>query len=128
MSSRATPVDLPGFDAPDAASLLSAATSEQLDTLGYGVVEMDLNCTVLRYNQTESSYSGLQPERVIGRHFFKDVAPCSNNKRVAQRYAQPSFDETIAYTFALRMKPVPVTLRMVKLEAVPKMYLLVRWS
>ena len=59
---------------------------------------MDLEGTVLRYNATESRYSGLPRDRVVGRHFFRDVAPRSNNRSVAQRYAQKSLDATIAYT------------------------------
>jgi photoactive yellow protein len=116
------------FNATDAALRLLALSDDELDALPFGVVEMDLECTVLRYNAAESGYSGLPRERVVGRHFFRDVAPCSNNRRVAQRYAQPALDETIAYTFALRMQPVPVTLRMLKPAGGQRMLLLVHWS
>jgi len=112
----------------DAAEQLEAASSKTLDHLDFGVVEMDIKGTVLRYNATESRFSGLPPERVIARNFFQTVAPCSNNQRVAARYQQSALDETIEYTFSLRMKPVPVTLRMIKAAAASKMYLLVRWS
>jgi photoactive yellow protein len=112
----------------DAAEQLETASSETLDQLDYGVVEMDISGTVLRYNTTESRYSGLPPDRVIGRNFFQTVAPCSNNQRVAARYQQAVLDETIEYTFSLRMKPVPVTLRMIKEAGASTMYLLVRWS
>jgi photoactive yellow protein len=88
---------------------------------------MDHSGTVLRYNKTESRYSGLPPDRVVGRDFFQHVAPCSNNQRVAERYRLPSLDETIDYTFSLRMKPVPVALRMIKGANGSRMYLLVRW-
>lgn len=90
---------------------------------------MDAAGLVLRYNATELRYSGLGRERVLGRHFFTDVAPCCNNRRVAQRFEAAALDETIAYTFALRMKPVPVVLRMLRTADVPdRMYLLVGWS
>jgi photoactive yellow protein len=116
------------FDTADAGTLLDRLDHGELDNLPFGVIQMDRSGTVLRYNSTESRYSGLPPERVLGRHFFREVAPCSNNHRVAERYALPKLDETIEYTFALRMKPVPVTLRMLKLAQGAQMYLLVKWT
>jgi len=116
------------FDAPDLGARLSGMTSGELDALLFGVVEMDHGAVVLRYNTTESHYSGLPRDRVVGRHFFREVAPCSNNRHVAERFALDALDETIAYTFSLRMKPVPVTLRMLKAADGGPMYLLVRWT
>ena len=115
------------FDTADASTLLELDQTE-LDALPFGVIQMDRSGTVLHYNSTESRYSGLSRERVLGRHFFRDVAPCSNNQRVAGRYALAALDETIEYTFALRMKPVPVTLRMLKPAQGAQMYLLVQWT
>jgi photoactive yellow protein len=116
------------FDGADIAERLQQMSGCELDMLDYGVVEMDHRCVVLRYNATESRHAGLPPDRVIGRHFFRDVAPCSNNRHVAQRYDAATLDDTIPYTFALRMKPVPVTLRMLKPADGSRMYLLVRWA
>jgi len=116
------------FDAPEMAAWLPTLSDDELDALPFGVVEMDLGSIVQRYNATESRYAGLARERALGRHFFREVAPCSNNRHVAQRYAETSLDVTMAYTFALRMKPVPVTLRLLKTEAATQMHLLVRWS
>jgi photoactive yellow protein len=118
---------IPEFDAPGIAAALTAMADDELDALPFGVVEMDRQCTVLRYNATESRSSGLPPERVVGRHFFRDVAPCSDNRLVAQRYALDALDETLGYTFLLRMRPVVVTLRMLKSVESDRMYLLVRW-
>ena len=86
------------FDAADTALRLQGLDDDELDELPLGVIEMDLEGTVLRYKATESRCSGLPRDRVVGRHFFRDVAPCSNNRRVAQRYAQEALDQTIAYT------------------------------
>src|ERR1035441_6721223 len=73
-----------------------------------------------------SRYSGLASDRAIGQHFFRDVAPWANNRRVAKRHQLDSLDETIDYTFSLHMKPMPVTLRMLKPAYNERMYLLVR--
>ncbi len=116
------------FDAADLAATLPNLSDTDLDALDFGVVEMSRTGQVLRYNAAESRFSGLPPERVVGWHFFRDVAPCSNNRHVAQRYDEPVLDETLEYTFALRMRPVPVTLRLVKPAGDGPMYLLVRWT
>jgi len=101
---------------------------EDLDRLQFGVIEMDIDGRVLRYNAVESRYSGLTPERVAGRHFFREVAPCADNATVSGRLSLDGLDETTPYTFSLRMKPVPVTLRMLRPVGSQRMYLLVRWS
>jgi photoactive yellow protein len=118
----------PAFDSSGVAAQLMQLTNAELDALPYGIVEMDLAGEVLRYNATESRYSGLSRERVLGRHFFRDVAPCSNNRYVAGRFEQLALDETLAYTFSLRMKPVPVTLRLLRSADSTRMFLLVRWT
>ena len=120
--------DTPAFDAPDAARNLADMSDAEFDRLPYGVVEMDHAMTVRRYNATESCYSGLPPSRVLGRNFFREVAPCSDNRHVAGRYRQDSLDETLDYTFSLRMRPVPVKLRMLKPAEGELMYLLVQWA
>jgi photoactive yellow protein len=121
-------LELPAFDAPDAATLQAGLAAADLDLLPYGVIEMDRSMQVLRYSGTESRYSGLSPARVVGRHFFREVALCADNRHVAHRYDEASLDQTLTYTFSLRMRPTPVTLRMLKPEHGQRMYLLVRWK
>lgn len=115
----------PLFDAPALAAALTAMSNLELDALDFGVVEMNHECIVLRYNTAESRLSGLPPDRVIGRQFFRQVAPCSNNAQVAQRFEAITLDATIPYTLALRMKPVPVMLRLLKAPDSTRMYFLV---
>jgi photoactive yellow protein len=115
----------PAFDAPALAAALEAMSDLELDALGFGVVEMNHECTVLRYNAAESRLSGLPPDRVIGRQFFREVAPCSNNVHVAQRFDAATLDATIPYTLALHMKVVPVVLRLLKAPDSQRMYFLV---
>ena len=114
------------FDSPDLGSELSRLDTPDMDELIFGVVEMNIDGIVQRYNATESGFSGLSREQVIGRHFFREVATCCDNRHVAKRFALPVLDETIAYTLALQMKPVPVILRMIKHPDNPLMYMLVR--
>jgi photoactive yellow protein len=40
------------------------------------------------YNRAESELSGLQPQRVLGRNFFQEVAPCTAVKEFAGLYGE----------------------------------------
>lgn len=56
---------------------LAKMSSAQLDQLPYGVIELSADGTILSYNAGESELSGRAPEKVIGRNFFTEVAPCT---------------------------------------------------
>ena len=119
-----TPCDI--FRAPDALAHLEALTVEELDRLDLGVVRMALEGVVVAYNTTEARLSGLTQHRVIGRRFFESVAPCTNNKLVSGRFAnEPELDATIAYVFALKLRPTPVRLRLLRSSRAQFMYLIV---
>ena len=104
-----------GFAESGVLAALTDADSDTLNELPFGVVKMDLDGTVLEYNHAEAKLSGLSRENVIGRNFFTQVAPCTNNFMVAERYHQnDTLDETIDYVFTYRMRPTEVRLRMLK--------------
>lgn len=113
------------FDSADMMSKLEALSTAELDQLPFGVIAMDAAGVVLQYNATESTMAGLSPDRVLGLDFFTDVAPCTNNYLVAGRYEEAELDETLNYVFTLRMKPSPVTLRLLKSSAHKQQYMLV---
>jgi len=77
------------------------------------------------YNKAESALSGLRPERVIGRHFFSAIAPCSNNYLVAGRFDEAELDAIVDYVFTLRMAPTPVRLRLLRQPNARHMYMIV---
>ncbi|WP_374444016.1 PAS domain-containing protein [Stella sp.] len=114
------------FADPAAARWLDDATPEACDQLSFGLIAMDRTGVVTSYNAAESRLSGLSPGRVVGRHFFSAVAPCTNNFMVAGRFeTEAALDETIDYVFTLRMAPTAVRLRMLKPPGGDRMYLLV---
>lgn len=100
-----------------------------IDTLEFGVIAMDRDAGVTAYNQAEAEISGLSEDRVLGRKFFTEVAPCMNNFMVAQRYEDPGpLDEMLDYVLTLRMAPTPVRLRLLREEDADVQYLLVERS
>jgi len=106
-------------------AMLATATPEQLDELPFGVVRMDHRGVVVDYNRFESEVSGLPDHRVVGKHFFEQIAPCTNNFLVAVRFAEEKLDELVDYVFTYRMKPTRVLLRLLKSPGIEHQYLLV---
>ncbi len=63
-------------------------TSAELDTLPYGVIVVDTNGNVVDYNAAEARATGLESERVVGRNFFSDVAPCTQVRAFQGRFKE----------------------------------------
>jgi photoactive yellow protein len=112
------------LDADDLFNWLEGATPADLDFLTFGVVAMGPDGKVEDYNLAEAKISGLTPERVVGRHFFTAVAPCTNNFMVAHRFeTEPEIDSTIDYVFTFRLAPTKVRLRLMKRPGGRRLYL-----
>ena len=103
------------LDTPNLYDWLAAASDADLDALPFGVVGMAQDGTVEQYNRFEANMASLIPARVIGRHFFTAVAPCTNNFMVAHRFETESeIDDIVDYVFTFKLKPIKVRLRLMK--------------
>lgn len=58
----------------------------QLDDLPYGVIVVDRTGMVLAFNRAESEATGIPRSQVLGRNFFRDVAPCTSVRAFAGRF------------------------------------------
>jgi photoactive yellow protein len=117
------------FLSPTLFDWLEAADGEALDALEFGLIAMTRDGKVAHYNVAESKLANLIPEKVIGRHFFTAVAPCTNNFMVAHRFeTEAEIDAVINYTFTFRISPLTVRLRLLKQVAGRRMYLAVQKS
>ncbi|WP_416050314.1 phosphonate transporter [Cupriavidus basilensis] len=106
---------------------LDSLSAQDADALPFGTIGFASTGIVERYNATESRLAGLSPERVLGRHFFAEVAICMNNFMVAQRFEDAdSLDATIDYVLTLRMRPTPVKLRLLKSPGRDRRYVLIQ--
>jgi len=126
-ASTDAPHPLRTFDSLGLFEWLGAATATDLDLWPIGVVGMALDGTVEAYNAMESKLAGLQPDRVIGRNFFTNVAPCTNNFMVAHRFqSEPDLDCIIEYVLTLRMRPQKVSMRLMRSKVATKMFLAIQ--
>ena len=117
---------LPAIDDPDVLNRLERLSTERFDALDFGVIGFDENEHVTVYNTHESETAGLDPERVLGRALFTEVAPCTNNFLVAERFREEEhLDAWLDYVFTLRMKPTPVRIRLLASPSASRRYMLV---
>ena len=105
------------------------AVPDQLDTLDFGIIGFDDASEVVIYNTFEATSAALRQTRVLGKNLFLEIAPCLNNAMVAQRFEnEPELDVIISYVLALRMRPIPVRLRLLKKIDNNTRFLLVEWA
>jgi photoactive yellow protein len=121
------PAALPQFGEPGLLEALEAIPLDGIDGFRFGLIVMSRSGAVTGYNALESQRSGLLATRVMGRNFFVDVGPCTNNYLVAQRFADSDeLDEQLDYVFTFRMAPTPVRLRLLARAGSLRQYLAVR--
>lgn len=63
-----------------------ASAVQDIDALPFGVIVVDRAGTILEYNVYESEMAGFSRDRVLGRNFFHDVAPCTAIKEFEGRF------------------------------------------
>ncbi len=51
------------------------------EMLAFGAILLDRNARILKYNKAEGLIAGRNPDDVIGRNFFNEIAPCAKGKR-----------------------------------------------
>lgn len=81
---------------------LAELDGPDIDALPFGLIAVDRAGTILQYNSYESRMARLAKERVIGRNFFLDVAPCTAVKEFQgrfERFAAEGGDGTESFDF-----------------------------
>jgi photoactive yellow protein len=99
---------------------LADLTPAQLDELPLGAVVIDATGTISAYNSYEANLSRLDQDRVIGRNFFRDIAPCTAVKEFEGRMrafmrSKDQVSETFDYFFPFAHMPLDVSITFLKL-------------
>jgi photoactive yellow protein len=116
------------FGEPGLLDALEMNPLDRIDEIGFGLIVMNRSGEVIGYNAFESERSGLLAGRVMGRNFFEDIGPCTNNYLIAQRFVDcDELDEQLDYVFTFRMAPTPVRLRLLARAGSLRQYLAVRF-
>jgi photoactive yellow protein len=92
---------------------VNSVSEVELDSLPYGVIQLDPLGTVLRYNAFEAGLSGLKKQDVVGKNFFKQIAPCTDLQQFHGRFrdgvAAGELHCTFRFHFAFKERPCDVT-------------------
>lgn len=96
--------------------------SEERDALPFGLIKLDADGKILEYNMTESSITGREPSLVLGKNFFREVAPCPQTPEFYGKFQEgvdKKFLNTVfEYCFDHEMTPVYVKVHMVLMKSV----------
>jgi photoactive yellow protein len=63
-------------------------TPAEYDRLPFGFITVDRDGKIVGFNAFETAYSGLQADDVVGRSFFRDVAPCTSVQEFEGRFRE----------------------------------------
>ncbi len=104
------------FGAHNVANDLAGMSDEELDGLAFGVIELDREGRIVRYNAAEADISGRDQAAMVGRDFFGDVAPCTRGDAFEGRFRagveSGDLDVQFTYTLDYEMAPTEVRVRM----------------
>ena len=109
-------MELVGFAKDDIENVLTKMKPNEIDKLAFGAVQLDPTGNILAYNAAEGAITGRDPKTVVGKNFFKDVAPCTATpafKGVFDTGVKSGKLSTMfEYTFDYNMKPTRVKVHM----------------
>ncbi len=93
---------------------------ESLDELPFGAIVIDVKGTILEYNEYESRLARLSRESVVGKNFFRDVAPCTGVQAFEGRLraflkTNDRVSESFDYFFPFRHGAVTVEITFLRL-------------
>ena len=83
---------------------IDSLTEDDFDALPFGAIKLDTDGRILRYNLYESRLTERDPQEVIGKNFFTEVAPCTNVQEFAGRYRQGVSERKLDTTFPYRFR------------------------
>ena len=95
------------------ANIVDSMNETELDQLPHGAIQLSTDGTVMKFNAYESKLANLRKESVIGKNFFKQVAPCTDVQEFYGRFRkgvrEKKLHENFRYHFALKQNPRDVT-------------------
>jgi photoactive yellow protein len=97
---------------------LANMSDKDLDNLNFGAIQVDANGQILQYNAAEGDITGRDPKEMVGKNFFRDVAPCTDSPEFKGKFDEGvqsgNLDAIFEYTFDYQMTPTKVKVQMKK--------------
>lgn len=106
------------FGSGDIDNVIEKLSASEIDRLAFGAVQLDKAGNIIQYNSAEGQITGRDPKTMIGKNFFRDVAPCTNTPTFKGEFDKGVKSGNLAtifeYTFNYNMKPTKVKVHMKK--------------
>jgi len=88
---------------------IDTLTTNELDELPCGAIQLDPSGKILKFNEYESNLAQLGKDSVIGKNFFKEVAPCTDVQEFYGRFKEGVLNKELntkfRYHFAFKQNP-----------------------
>ena len=96
--------------------IVDTMSAEELDRLPYGMIQLDMKGRIIKFNAVEAKLTSLPQRQQIGKHFFTEVAPCTQVKEFHGRFVEgvrhKSLDTSFVFHFAFKQTPRDVSVRL----------------
>ena len=106
------------FGEDSTANELANKSPAEIDQLTFGAIQLDASGKILNYNSAEAAITGRDPDDVIGKNFFNEVAPCSKTPSFEGLFrdgvAKGHLNVLFVYVFDYKMMPTQVRVQMQK--------------
>ena len=79
-------------------------TAKDMDTLPFGMIQLDRTGRILKFNQTEAAMARINRDRQLGKNFFDDVAPCTKVREFYGRFLNGVNSRALYETFGFVFK------------------------
>jgi photoactive yellow protein len=114
---------------PFSAARVPAMSDAELDALPFGVICLDPDGKVLRYNLAEARLARLDRAQVLGKNFFRRIAPCTATPefegRVRAFFAATHPVDRFTYLFDFKFGAQHVDVELLRVPANDRLYLLI---
>ncbi|MGK2859021.1 MAG: PAS domain-containing protein [Thermoanaerobaculia bacterium] len=92
-------------------------SAEEIDDLPFGAIQLDESGNILKYNRYEENFAGRDRVEVVGKNFFRDVAPCTRVRMFfgvfEEGVRRRELDEVFDFVFRFPKGEKHVRIRMV---------------
>ncbi|MEO5816231.1 MAG: photoactive yellow protein [Gemmatimonadaceae bacterium] len=104
------------FGKADIENVIGKMSEAEIDKLPFGAIQLDASGRIMTYNLMEGAISGRDPQAVIGKNFFRDVAPCTSTPGFEGVFYEgvkaDNLNTMFQYTFDYQMTPTRVRVHM----------------
>jgi photoactive yellow protein len=96
---------------------VGALSAVELDELPFGAIQLDPDGVVTAYNAAEAQFAGRRADEVVGKNFFRDIAPCTRVRQFQGSFEtgvrRRSLNEVFDFTFHFPSGSRQVRIRMI---------------